>query len=80
MPPPTSTHHHQPPSTTIKSIRGDGHCIGTCFVTHFKEPLDRILERLDLEFREYITFYKDFSEFNKDQILREVYAYMTEKR
>ena len=65
---------------SIKSIRGDGHCIANCFATHFKEPLDRVLDRLDSEFRENITFYKDFSEFNEDEILREVYAYITERR
>ena len=32
------------------------------------------------EFRENITFYKDLSEFNEDEILREVYAYITERR
>ena len=35
---------------------------------------------MDSEFRENITFYKDFSEFNEDEILREVYAYITERR
>ena len=64
----------------IKSIRGDGHCIASCFAPHFKEPVDRVLDRLDSEFRENITFYKDFSEFNEDEILREVYAYITERR
>ena len=47
---------------------------------HFKEPLDRVLDRLGSEFRENITFYKDLSEFNEDEILREVYAYITERR
>ena len=65
---------------SIKSIRGDRHCTANCFATHFKEPLDRVLDRLDSEFRENITFYKDFSEFNEDEILREVYAYITERR
>ena len=51
---------------SIKSIRGDGHCIANFFATHFKEILNRVLDSLDLEFRENITFYKDFSEFNKD--------------
>ena len=41
----------------IKNIPGNGHCIANCFATHFKEPLDRILDRLDSEFRENITFY-----------------------
>ena len=43
---------------SIKSIRGDGHCIANCFATHFKEPLDRVLDHLDSEFRENITFTK----------------------
>ena len=42
----------------IKSIRGGGHCIANCFATHFKEPLDRVLDHLDSEFRENITFTK----------------------
>ena len=42
----------------IKSIRGDGHCIANCFATHFKEPLDKVLDHLDSEFRENITFIK----------------------
>ena len=66
-------------SFSFKSIRGDGHCIANCFATHFKEPLDRVLDRLDSEFRENITFYKYFSEFNEDETLREVYAYITER-
>ena len=43
---------------SIKSIRGDGHCIANCFATHFKEPLDKVLDHLDSEFRENITFIK----------------------
>ena len=64
----------------IKSIPGDGNCIANCFATHFKESLDRVLDRLDSKFRENIAFYKDFFEFNKDEILREVYANITERR
>ena len=64
----------------IKSIPGDGHCIAYCFATRFKEPLDRVVDHLNSEFRESITFYKDFSEFNEDKILRESYAYKTERR
>ena len=60
-------------SFRIKSIPGNGNCKANCFATHFKEPLDRVLDCLDSEFRENITFYKDFSEFNEDEILREVY-------
>ena len=65
---------------SIKSIHGDGHCIANCFATHFKKPLGRILGRLDSEFQENITFYKDFFELNKDEILREVYICITERR
>ena len=64
----------------IKTIPEDGHCIATCFATHFKEPLDRVLDRLDSEFRENITFFKDCSEFNEDGILKEVHAYIMERR
>ena len=67
-------------SFRIKTIRGDGHCIANCFTTYFREPLDRVLDRLDSEYRENITFYKDLSEFNEDDILREVYAYIMERR
>ena len=45
----------------IKNIPGNGHYIGNCFATHFKEPLDRVLDRLDSEFLENITFNKNFS-------------------
>ena len=64
----------------IKSIPGNGDCIENCFATHFKEPLDRVLDRLDSQFRENITFYKDFSEFIEDEILRGVYAYATDRK
>ena len=67
-------------SFRIKTIRGDGHCIANCFTTYFREPLDRVLDRLDSEYRENITFYKDLSEFNEDDILREVYACIMERR
>ena len=36
----------------LRKIPGDGHCIANCFVVHFDEPLDRVLDRLDNEFRE----------------------------
>ena len=64
----------------IKSILGDGHRIANCFATRFKEPLDRVLDCLDSKFRENIAFYKDFSKFNEDKILREVYSYITGRR
>ena len=67
-------------SFRIKTIRGDGHCIANCFTTYFREPLDRVLDRLDSEYRENFTFYKDLSEFNEDDILREVHAYIIERR
>ena len=35
---------------------------------------------MDSEFRENITFYKYFFEFNEDETLREVYAYIMERR
>ena len=54
-------------SFSIKSICGDGHCKANCFATHFKEPLDKGPRSFG-----HITFYKDFSEFNEDEILREV--------
>ena len=37
----------------------------------------KVLHLLDSEFRENIIFYK---EFNEDEILKEVYAYITERR
>ena len=49
-------------------IPGDGHCITNCFAIHFDEPLDTVLDRLDNEFRENISFYRDFSHFSEDEI------------
>ena len=40
----------------IKGIPGNSHCIANCFATQFNEPLDKVLDRLDSEFRENITF------------------------
>ena len=54
-------------SFSIKSICGDGHCKANGFATHFKEPLGRGPRSFG-----HTTFYKDFSEFNEDEILREV--------
>ena len=58
--------------SSIKSIRGDGHCKANCFATHFNEPLDRGPRLIG-----HITFCKDFSEFNEDEILRDVYSHIT---
>ena len=63
----------------IEIIPGDGHCIANCFARHFKEPLDKVLDRLDSEFRQNITFYKDFSLLSEDDIIEQLYAYITEK-
>ena len=47
---------------------------------HFHTPLDKVLNLLDKEFRESISKYSDFSEFDNDKILFEVFGYITEKR
>ena len=44
----------------IMSIPGDGHCIAYCFATHFKEPLDRVVDHLNSEFREKHYFLQRF--------------------
>ena len=41
-------------SFRIKNIPGNGHCIANCFATRFKEPLDKVLDRLDSEFRRFL--------------------------
>ena len=61
-------------------IPGDVHCIGNCFAVHFDTPLDKVLDLLDKEFRENISKYSDFSEYDDDKILLEVFRYITEKR
>ena len=63
----------------LRKIPGDGHCIANCFAVHFDEPLDRVLDRLDNEFRENISFYRDFSHFSEDEIKFYVFKYITEK-
>ena len=37
---------------SLRTIPDDGHCIATCFAVHSNEQLDRVLDRLDTEFRE----------------------------
>ena len=61
-------------------IPGDGHCIANCFAVHFDKPLDRVLDLLDKEFRENISKYSDFPEYDDDKILLEVFRYITGKR
>lgn len=46
----------------------------------FREPLNRFLDRLDSEFQNNSTLYKDLSKLNEDESFREVYAYITVKR
>ena len=62
-------------------IPGDGHCIANCFAVHFKENLDKVLDKLDTEFRSNIEEeYRKYSELSTEQILKEVYNYVTLKR
>ena len=61
-------------------ILGDGHCITNCFVVHFDTPLDKVLDLLDKEFQEKMLKYSDFSEYDDDKILLEVFRYIKEKR
>ena len=63
----------------LRKIRGDGYCIANCFAVHFDEPLDRVLDRLDNEFRKNISFYRDFSQFSEDEIKFYVFKCITEK-
>ena len=63
----------------LRKIPGDGHCTANCFAAHFDEPLDRVLDFLDNEFRENISFYRDFSHFCEDEIKFYVFKYITEK-
>ena len=64
----------------IKEIAGDGLCIARCFSEYFKLPLDQVLDQLYSEFRENTDIYASFSELTKENILREVYSYVKEKR
>ena len=59
---------------------GDGHCIAHCFSSHFKEPMDKVLDRFDKEFRENLTMNVCFSDFTKEETLEAVFLYITEKR
>ena len=61
-------------------IPGDGHCIANCFTVHFKENLDKVLDKLDTEFRLNLEEYRKFSKLSTEQILKEVYNYVTLKR
>ena len=61
----------------IKNIPGNGHYIANCFATHFKEPLDRVLNRLDSEFEKTLLFTKISLNLMK---MRQVYAYIMERR
>ena len=60
-------------------ITGDGHCIARCFPTYFGEPLDKVLDRLYLEFRNNTDWYGQFSEKTNEEILSDVFRYITEK-
>ena len=61
-------------------IPGDVHCIANCFAVHFKEYLDKVLDKLDTEFRSNLEEYRKYSELSTEQILKEVYYYVTLKR
>ena len=39
---------------SLRTTPDDGHCIANCFAVHSNEQLDRVLDRLDTEFRENI--------------------------
>ena len=61
-------------------IPGDVHCITNCFPVHFKENLDKVLDKLDTEFRSNLEEYRKYSELSTEQILKEVHNYVTLKR
>lgn len=85
----SNTEEYSPPSRRVKIeiekdvnlvvIPGDGHCIANCFAIRFDKPLDMVLDLLDKEFRENISTYANFSEYSEDEILLEVFKYITEK-
>ena len=58
-------------------IPGDGHCIANCFAVHFKENLDKVLDKLDTEFHSNLEVILKQS---TEQILKEVYNYVTLRR
>ena len=62
-----------------KLIPGEGHCIANCFTVHFEENLDKVLDKLDTEFRINLLKNRKFSECNTKKII-EVYNYITVKR
>ena len=64
---------------SLRTKPGDGNCTANCFVGHFNEPFDRILDCLDTEFRENILFEKDFVELGEDQTKLQDFKYITEK-
>ena len=43
-----------------KLISGDGHCIANCFVVHFEEDLDKVLEKLNTNL---VKIYKSIDNF-----------------
>ena len=49
-------------------VPGEGHSIANCFTVHFHEPLYKVLDLLDKEFRENISKYLNFSEYDDDLI------------
>ena len=65
---------------SLTLIPGDGHCIANCFAVHFKMELVNVLDLLETEFRENMLVYTAFSTFSDDEIIKEVYQYITEKR
>ena len=65
---------------SLTLIPGDGDCIANCFTVHFKMELVNVLDLLETEFRENMLVYTAFSTFSDDEIIKEVYQYITEKR
>ena len=49
-------------------IPGDGHCIANCFATRFTQPLDKLLDLLEKEFRDNISTYKRIKESDLTKI------------
>ena len=41
-----------------------------CFAVHFKENLDKVLDKLYTEFRSNLEEYKKYSELTTEQILK----------
>ena len=59
-----------------KLISGDGHCIANCFVVHFEEDLDKVLEKLNTKFSKNLQNYRQFSECSTKKMI-EVYYFET---